>query len=91
MLESNSFALVQFCDRLLCHSFEMTYADVIASCMFNDTFSDDESMVMCGGSDTTDEPEPIPYWDAHLHDHVFPVMINHDGGESRYYIPPFER
>lgn len=66
---------------------EMTYADVIASCMFNDTFSDDESMVMCGGSDTTDEPEPIPFWDAHLHDHVFPVMVNHDGGESRYYLP----
>lgn len=66
---------------------EMTYADVIASCMFNDTFSDDESMVMCGGSDTTDEPEPIPYWDGHLCDHVFPVMVNHDGGESRYYLP----
>ena len=86
-LKAIRFALVQFFDRLLCQSFEMTYADVIASCMFNDTFSDDESMVMCGGSDITDEPFPEPYYDDILEDHVFPVYINHDGEDKRYYLP----
>lgn len=70
----------------------MPYADIINSCMFNteewdQVHSDNDSIVLETESNSTDEPFPLPYFDEELQDDVFPVYINHDGGQKRFYLP----